>query len=335
MKKKELAEFISKKMSMSHIYQPVMLIEILKRKGKASTKQIAESILKRDPTQIEYYSQIVKLMPGKVLTSNRKLTTKEGDNFYLDIDSLTQTDIKELISLCEERIKKFEEKRQGLHWSHRSSKRKPVSGSIRYKVLQRAKFRCELCGASDKYRGLEVDHIVPKSLQGKDDISNYQALCFKCNAEKRNTDDTDFRGQDELYKERKEKCIFCEDDIKQRIVDENTLAYAIRDIYPVSEFHTLFIPKRHTLNYFGLTQAEINAIHQLIHNQKIFIDKKDNLVDGYNIGMNCGEYAGQSVWHCHVHMIPRRKGDVPNPRGGVRHVIPNRGNYKAKSKIPK
>ena len=108
------------------------------------------------------------------------------------------------------------------------------------------------------------------------------------------------------------------------------MAYAIRDGFAVSEHHSLFIPKRHVLDYFGLTQAEVNAINQLIHSQKAYLDGIDKTINGYNIGMNCGETAGQSVWHCHVHLIPRRKGDVESPKGGVRHVIPNKGHYEDK-----
>ena len=94
--------------------------------------------------------------------------------------------------------------------------------------------------------------------------------------------------------------------------------------------HTLIIPKRHTFDYFGLKQAELNAINLLIHQQKALMDNADKTIGGYNIGMNCGEAAGQSVWHCHIHLIPRRKGDVEKPKGGVRHVIPNKGNYEDK-----
>ena len=94
--------------------------------------------------------------------------------------------------------------------------------------------------------------------------------------------------------------------------------------------HTLLIPKRHVLDYFGLTQAEINAIHQLISEEKKTLETEDQTIDAFNIGMNCGEIAGQSVFHCHVHLIPRRKGDVESPRGGVRNVIPHKGHYSEK-----
>jgi diadenosine tetraphosphate (Ap4A) HIT family hydrolase len=87
------------------------------------------------------------------------------------------------------------------------------------------------------------------------------------------------------------------------------------------------MPKRHAADYFELTQAEINAINQLMTQQKDILQQSDKSIDGFNIGMNCGEAAGQTVFHCHVHLIPRRRGDVENPRGGVRHVIAGKGFY--------
>ncbi len=124
-------------------------------------------------------------------------------------------------------------------------------------------------------------------------------------------------------------CIFC--DIQSidrlRIISENTLAFSILDGFPVTEGHTLFIPKRHAADYFELSQAEINAINQLLIYQKEMLQHSDNTIEGFNIGMNCGEVAGQTIFHCHVHLIPRRRGDVENPRGGVRHVITGKGYY--------
>jgi len=127
-------------------------------------------------------------------------------------------------------------------------------------------------------------------------------------------------------------CLFCSVQIagRERIIAENSLAYTIRDGFPVTKFHTLVIPKRHTIDYFGLTTDEVLAINSLIHDQKKLLEMQDSSIEGYNIGMNCGEVAGQSVWHCHTHLIPRRKGDVVSPKGGVRHVISNKGNYEEK-----
>lgn len=325
-----LKKFILDDMSMSHIYQPVMLEVLLRNKGSASVKEIAQSILNKDPSQIEYYSAIVKNMVGRVLTKNRGITTKEGETYSLvNADNLSDEEICELIELCKSKISEYEEKRDGAHWNHRRVGRKPVSGSIRYEVLKRAKFRCELCGISADEKNLEVDHIHPKSLGGKDDLSNYQALCFTCNAQKGNTDNEDFRRLKTEYDSRDIDCLFCQiqTNDRSRIVDENSLVYVIRDGFAVTEHHSLFIPKRHVGDYFGLSQPEINAINQLIYTQKKYLDKLDSKIDGYNIGMNCGKTAGQTIFHCHVHLIPRRKGDVENPRGGVRHLIPNKGFY--------
>ena len=325
-----LKKFITKDMSMSHIYQPVMLIELLKNKGQASTTQIAQAILNKDPSQLEYYAQIVKRMVGDVLTKKRKITTKDKDQYFLEgVNSLSKVEITELIELCEARITEYEAKRDGAQWDHRKRGRRPVSGTIRYEVLKRAEGRCELCGISNEEKSLEVDHITPKSLGGKDDIANYQALCFTCNAQKNNKDDTDFRDINAQYEYREKDCLFCQIQTvnRKRVVDENTLAYAIRDGFEVTKHHTLFMPKRHAKDYFALTQAEINAINQLIDAQKIYLDSADATIDGYNIGMNCGETAGQTIFHCHVHLIPRRMGDMENPRGGVRHVISGKGNY--------
>jgi diadenosine tetraphosphate (Ap4A) HIT family hydrolase len=126
-----------------------------------------------------------------------------------------------------------------------------------------------------------------------------------------------------------DNCLFCEIQKKDvnRIISENKLAYAIRDGFPVTQSHTLFIPKRHTLDYFGLTKDEVLAINTLMTEQRDLLLSMDASIGGFNIGMNCGEIAGQSVWHCHVHLIPRRIGDVEFPKGGVRNVIPNKGNY--------
>jgi len=122
------------------------------------------------------------------------------------------------------------------------------------------------------------------------------------------------------------KCLFCAPP-KERVIFENDLAYAIRDGFPITYLHSLIIPKRHLLDYFELTKEEVLACHDLIHLLRNIIKVEDSSVDGFNIGMNAGETAGQTVFHCHIHLIPRRKGDVENPRGGIRHLIPNKGFY--------
>ena len=124
-------------------------------------------------------------------------------------------------------------------------------------------------------------------------------------------------------------CLFC-DSKKSGIAKENDLAYASYDSYPVSDHHCLIIPKRHIKDYFDMTNDELIACNDLIQIIKNEILEKDNTVKGFNIGTNAGKIAGQSILHCHIHLIPRREGDVDNPQGGVRSVIPNKQHYKRK-----
>ena len=121
-------------------------------------------------------------------------------------------------------------------------------------------------------------------------------------------------------------CLFCNIE-STRIIDENELAYVIKDAFPVTEEHRLIIPKRHVAEYFDLYQPELNAVNQLLTKHKALIEAEDSTVSGFNIGINCGEDAGQTIFHCHIHLIPRRKGDVKEPRGGIRHLIPGKGSY--------
>ena len=124
-------------------------------------------------------------------------------------------------------------------------------------------------------------------------------------------------------------CLFCNSKISG-IAHENDLAYASYDTYPVSEFHCLIIPKRHVIDYFQLTDEELVACNDLIKVIKEEILIKDKNVKAFNIGTNAGKIAGQSIMHCHIHLIPRREDDVENPQGGVRSVIPQKQHYKRK-----
>ena len=124
-------------------------------------------------------------------------------------------------------------------------------------------------------------------------------------------------------------CLFC-DSKKSGIAHENDLAYASFDSYPVSDHHCLIIPKRHIKDYFDMTNDELIACNDLIQIVKNEIQSKDINVKGFNVGTNAGKIAGQSIMHCHIHLIPRREGDVDNPQGGVRSVIPNKQHYKRK-----
>ena len=122
-------------------------------------------------------------------------------------------------------------------------------------------------------------------------------------------------------------CLFCNIE-KSGCAYENELAYASYDSYPVAEHHCLIIPKRHIKDYFDLSNEELVACNDLVQILKKEIIKKDPSVKGFNLGTNIGKVSGQSILHCHLHLIPRREGDVDNPQGGVRSVIPNKQHYK-------
>lgn len=113
-------------------------------------------------------------------------------------------------------------------------------------------------------------------------------------------------------------CIFCN---ISNVIIEDELSIAFYDKYPVNKGHVLIVPKRHVNDYFSLNKDEINSINNLLFQCKELLDKEVK-PDGYNIGMNCGSEAGQTIFHCHVHLIPRFKFDMDDPRGGVRGVIP-------------
>ena len=122
-------------------------------------------------------------------------------------------------------------------------------------------------------------------------------------------------------------CLFCNPKVSG-VAHENDLAYASYDSYPVSDQHCLIIPKRHIVDYFELSNEELISCNDLIKIVKNEILNKDQTVKAFNIGTNAGKESGQSIMHCHIHVIPRREGDVENPQGGVRSVIPKKQHYK-------
>ena len=322
----DLKAFIDKTMRMSHIYQPVMLMTLLEGGGKASVRDIASSILIHDESQIEYYEQITKEMVGRVLR-NHAVVKKEGKEFeLLDFEKLTDEQVTELKEHLHAKLNDFKERRGASIWQHRKMSEGYISGTIRYEVLKRAKFRCELCGISAEIKALEVDHIIPRNKGGSDDPTNFQSLCYSCNAMKRDRDDTDFRKVIESYGHRVPGCVFCELPV-DRIAVENELCVAVADKYPVTPGHMLVIPKRHVSDYFELGRPELNAVHFLLEHLKKQIFENAMNVTGFNVGINCGATAGQTIFHSHVHLIPRRDGDVEKPAGGVRHLIPGKGHY--------
>ncbi|GBF32007.1 HIT family hydrolase [Desulfocucumis palustris] len=140
-----------------------------------------------------------------------------------------------------------------------------------------------------------------------------------------NKDNTDFRKAPEPAAN--PACPFCDPGRRGQAVAENGAVIAIKDKYPVTPGHLLIIPRRHTADFFTMTSRELKDAENLIKYLRNKISEDDPTVSGFNIGVNCGEAAGQTITHAHIHLIPRRKGDTESPRGGVRGVIPEKMSY--------
>ena len=321
---KELEDYLHH-MKMQHIYQPVMIKTLLESKNTATPEKIAKAFLERDRSQIDYYKEITKNMPGKVLRKNKVVNYQDG-KFVLDSPDFSEDERRKLIGICNEKINEYEEKWGKKIWLHRARHSRVVPGSLRYIVLKRAKGRCELCGIPNEEKFLDVDHITPVNKGGETVLENLQALCYTCNSQKSDKDDTDFRDLNTIYDTRDKQCVFCKQEKSAKT--SNTLAFVLEDNFPVTRGHLLICPRRHTPSFFELGASEQKACLNLIDEMKTKLVENDKTITGFNVGINIGEDAGQTIFHCHIHLIPRRKGDIQNPEGGIRNIIPDKGKWK-------
>ena len=321
----KLIDFLENIMSMNHIYQPLLIKSLIDSGGSATIRQLAHHFLVQDESQIQYYEKRIKEMPLRVLRKH-EIVDKDGDLVTLNTKKLTFEQKAQIKMICESKIQEFILNRGLGIWDYRLLDTNPVPDSLYYNVLKDANGRCALCGATKNERPLHVDHIKPRSRGGKTLYENLQVLCSKCNQAKSNKDDKDFR--DIISLEYVPECKFCYENIKHRIIEEYNSVVAMKDNYPVSEGHCLIVPKRHASDYFTMTTAEKLDCDNLLRILQKRISNSDSTVTGFNVGMNCGESAGQTIFHAHMHLIPRRDGDTPNPRGGVRGAIPEKMDYK-------
>ena len=123
-----------------------------------------------------------------------------------------------------------------------------------------------------------------------------------------------------------EECLFCNKK-KQKIIYFSKFIYVVRDSFPVTKYHSLIIPHRHVSNFFDLNNDELKDLSKILKKERQSLLDLDKEITAFNVGVNAGEDSGQSIMHCHIHLIPRRKGDIKNPRGGVRGVIPSKQKY--------
>ena len=123
-----------------------------------------------------------------------------------------------------------------------------------------------------------------------------------------------------------DQCLFC-NKTKQKIIYSSEFFFVVRDSYPVTKHHTLIITNRHVSDFFDLESKELEDLNKILKEQRLSLMNLDDDITAFNVGVNAGVDSGQSIMHCHIHLIPRRKGDIENPRGGVRGVIPSKQKY--------
>ena len=189
MKYVDLLEFIKTKMKMSHVYQPLLIKTIVEAGGIVTVSQIARAFAAADESQVRFYEKRIRQMPLAVLRRHG-IVKVTGEVVTLDIAKLNFTERTELVDACNRRISAFVMERGDGLWSG-MLQLDPVPQSLRYKILARDK-KCLLCGNGPADAPLEVDHIIPRSKGGSNDLSNLQTLCRPCNQGKSNLDDTDF-----------------------------------------------------------------------------------------------------------------------------------------------
>jgi ATP adenylyltransferase len=320
----EIIEFLETKMRLSHIYQPLLIRTLVDAGGSATLRQLANAFLSQDESQLIYYQDRIKQMPLKIL-GKHGIVTEDGDLVVLNAGKLTLEQKAKIKMICEQKLQEYVSKRGLSIWDYRLLDGDPIPDSLYYRVLKESGGRCALCGTTRDDRPLHVDHIKPRSKGGKTEYPNLQVLCSKCNLTKGNKDETDFRQS--VMPDNDPDCRFCHDRVKSRVVEEYETVWAMKDGYPVTEGHHLILPKRHTPDWFSMTETERRDADALIQILKNRLSETDRTITGFNMGVNSGESAGQTIFHAHIHLIPRRDGDTPNPRGGVRGVIPNMMSY--------
>lgn len=314
-----LKDFLLTKMKMSGLYQPVIIKHLVLGNGKAKLEDIAKELTTLDEEAIDDYVQKLRVHPKAVLKKHG-IAEIEKDAYQLIMELGDTKDV--LLKICELKITEFIDQR-GLIPGKSSG-----WGSKRVNLLSEHPF-CRLCGARPSRNNtveLDIDHIEPASLGGSDERENLQVLCAQCNRAKGNQFLISAEVAHAKHLKMKVGCVFCSLD-NERIQYCDTYIQVIEDGFPVSNGHTLIIPVRHIADALELHDVETVSIFRKAQEICQKIQKDDPTVLGFNMGFNVGRIAGQTVDHCHFHIIPRRSGDVEDPTGGIRNVIPGKGKY--------
>lgn len=293
-----LKQFVTEKMKMTEVYQPLVIRTLIENGGSASTRQLALAALPYDTSQIEYYEQIMKRWPKITLKKHDVISYQRG-KFALnaDVSLLSEYQKTELTSLCTQKIQEFLDAK--VTQQQKTKIPSHISGLVRYEVLKRAKGRCVLCGVTKEERALDVDHIVPRSLGGKTEFSNLQALCYVCNRSKRNLDDTDFRNS--ITPNKNPDCRLCGS--VQSVAAQNIRAFALTEKENSPKENVIVVPKRHVGSFFDLNQPEVNDCYALLRQQRNYLSNEHTHLK-FEISVNEIQNDSHKNFHTYIRLIP-------------------------------
>ena len=280
---------------MTHVYQPVMIKTLLESDNCATVDEIAKEFINWDHSLLEYYKNRVMVWPKKTLTKHKIVSYNKNVFTLLLDDGVTQEQKRHLIEICDGRTDEYVDKHPDRIGT--KTNRDAACQTDRYNVMTNAKGICAACGCRDK--PLDVDHILPVSKGGTDEISNLQALCFTCNRQKRDRDRTDFVMEKKRLKYRDSECDLC----KIETIKSNELASTVRAKRPRSKLHSLVFPKRHVGTFFEMIPAEKNHCLEMISEVREEIMEKEKTVKGFCVNFDSGNITGKHQ-HCHIHVVP-------------------------------
>ena len=320
---KELMDFIENKMRMTNVYQPIIIEKMLENGGTASAHSLAAEFLRTDYAQLDYYIYIVNRWPRITLKKHGVITESgRGDRnrmFALTASRLTWKQRRDLAAACRRRLDGYKKEKKLPPYGDGSGFRTPIGISKRYAVLSKCGGRCVACGISSQEMRLEVDHIIPRSKGGSDDLSNLQALCHVCNRQKRDRDDLDFLLEINRDAFGHKGCFLCK---PRKMKMENFLAGAAWIKPPYTKPHAVIIPKRHVPNYFELRPPERAMMNDLLEAHLANEDPEARSVsDRRNAGKGFfGEFKMRNFRldletstsedksrHCAIHVVPIRR----------------------------
>ena len=298
MKYDDLKHFIHKKMRMTHIYQPLMIKALLESNDNTATvEDIAKKFLYNDDSQVNYYKKITKRWPHKTLKKHNIVSYKK-DRYKLLIDKkLSRKERDGLIELCDLRLYEFIDKDPWIQ-KIRELERISPGQSLRYDIFSKAKGVCVACGARPPEASLHVDHIMPVSLGGLTELGNLQALCYRCNTQKRNRDDLDFLRWHKRLQFRKKRCPFCQ---KKKDIKSNSMAYAVKAKNSIPDMH-LIIPNRHVTSFMDLIPAEKQLCLVLVDEVMDHIKNENSAVTDFQVS----GFDGRHNKHCSISIVPTR-----------------------------